>query len=193
VLGPVFGVAVVAAFTELAVARDKQHSTTDLMPQRVVVAPLHNRTGLQQLDALGDMAAEWITNGLIQADLVEVVSPTTARAKARSIESRAGPSSALDQARALAEETRAGLVVSGTYYIENDTLRWRAEIVDAIEGRLRADIGPILGFISGPSASIEELRGKVLGAVAALVDPTSDARVRRPHGSIEHVRSLEGL
>jgi DNA-binding SARP family transcriptional activator/TolB-like protein len=192
VLGPVFGVAVVAAFTELAVARDKQHSTTDLMPQRVVVAPLHNRTGLQQLDALGDMAAEWITNGLIQADLVEVVSPTTARAKARSIESRAGPSSALDQARALAEETRAGLVVSGTYYIENDTLRWRAEIVDAIEGRLRADIGPILGFISGPSASIEELRGKVLGAVAALVDPTSDARLRRPHGSIEHVRSLEG-
>lgn len=193
VLVPALGGAVVIALAGIAVAsRGARHSSSELVPQRVVVAPLHNQTGRPQLDALGDMAAEWITDGLIQADLAEVVSTTTALATARSIGTRSGALNALDQARALANGTRAGLVVSGTYYIENDTLQWRAEVVDAIAGRLRADIGPILGPAAKPSESIEQLRAKVLGAVAALLDPTSDAALRRPHGNIEHVRSLEG-
>jgi serine/threonine-protein kinase len=193
VIAPALGVTVVIALAGLALAtRGARRSSNELVSQRVVVAPLHNQTGRRQLDALGGMAAEWITDGLIQADLAEVVSTATALAAARSIETRAGPLSAPDAARALARGTGAGLVVSGTYYVENDTLQWRAEIVDAIEGRLRANIGPILGPAARPSESIEQLRGKVLGAVAALLDPTNDAELRRPHGSIEHVRSLEG-
>ena len=193
VIVPALGVAVVIALAALVVVvRGERRSNNELMPQRVVVAPLHNQTGRRELNALGDMAAEWITNGLIQADLAEVVSTTSARAAARSTETRGGPLSALDQARALAGGTRAGLVVSGAFYFQNDTLQWRAEIVDAIAGKVRADIGPIRGPAAEPSESIEQLRGKVLGAIAALVDPTSDAALRRPHGTIEHVRSLEG-
>jgi DNA-binding SARP family transcriptional activator len=186
------GLAVVGALGALAVDLVNRDPSAELVSQRVVVAPLHNQTGRRQLDALGDMAAERITNGLIQADLAEVVSTTTALAAERAVESPAGISRAVDRARAIAKATHAGLVVSGAYYVENDTLHWRAEIVDAIAGKLRADVGPILGPVARPSESIEELRGKVLGAVAALLDPTSDAALRRPHGSIEHVRSLEG-
>jgi hypothetical protein len=50
----------------------------DVVSDRVVVAAFENRTGDESFDAIGQMAADWITQGLSQTDVVEVV-PTRRR------------------------------------------------------------------------------------------------------------------
>jgi serine/threonine-protein kinase len=187
-LGGVTILAIVALGVATVAAR---HSNVEPVPTRVVIAPLRNETGRPQLDGIGVMAAEWITEGLIQTGLAEVVPPATALSAARSIQSKANGSHSPDWTRGLAEETRAQFVVSGTYYLEHDTLQFRAEILESGKDKLSAAIGPIAGPAGSPSEPIEDLRGRVLGAIAALLDPRDFVRLR-PHGSIAYVRSLEG-
>ena len=46
----------------------------ELTPNRVVVIPFENRTGDESLDQIGAMAADWLTEGLMQlAGTVEPV------------------------------------------------------------------------------------------------------------------------
>ena len=53
-------------------------SAADLVPNRIVVAPLANRTGDTTLSPVGDMAADWIARGLTQTAQFQVVDPRTA-------------------------------------------------------------------------------------------------------------------
>ena len=49
-----------------------------LVTNRIVVAPLANRTGDSTLSPIGDMAADWIARGLTQTAQFQVVDPRTA-------------------------------------------------------------------------------------------------------------------
>jgi len=56
-----------------------------LRRERVLVAPLENRTGDSRLDALGEMAADWVAQGLQETALVDVVDPLSAIASRRRV------------------------------------------------------------------------------------------------------------
>src|SRR5439155_251269 len=62
-------VAAAAAAVVLAV----RHPAAGLNDRRVVVAVIENHTGDSSLDNLGHMASDWVTQGLAQTGLVEVV------------------------------------------------------------------------------------------------------------------------
>jgi eukaryotic-like serine/threonine-protein kinase len=75
------GVAIAAvSFTITA----RSHRPPALNPERVVVAPFENRTGDRSLDPLGVMAADWVSQGLSETGLVQVVDARTAIASAAS-------------------------------------------------------------------------------------------------------------
>jgi tetratricopeptide (TPR) repeat protein len=134
-------------------------------PERVVVAQYENQTGDPALAHLGPMATDWITQGLAQTGLLNVVvarggladlTPTPTRPIARRIHS-------------LVEETGAELVVSGAYYLQGGQLQFQTRITDP-EGQVIIGLSPVITPLDSPLVAVELLRQRVMGALATLVD-----------------------
>jgi DNA-binding SARP family transcriptional activator/TolB-like protein len=149
-----------------------------LAPPRVVVAAFDNRSGDSALTLLGQLAADWITRGLVQTELVQVADfPTRFDERETSPDlanrSRAMGSTPTDthDVRALAKRTGAGLVVWGSLYRTRDTVRFEARITDARSGEVLRAIDPVSGPVGEPREAVERLRQRVTGSLATLLDP----------------------
>jgi tetratricopeptide (TPR) repeat protein len=113
------------------------------------------------------MVAEWITQGLLRTGLVQVVDARTMLQTAR----EAGPSRGADYLRTLADRTGAGTVVSGSYFVEGDSMRFLMRITEASSGEVRHTVDVVNAPLERPTAALEPLRQRVTGALAVLLDP----------------------
>ncbi|MGH7538779.1 MAG: protein kinase domain-containing protein [Gemmatimonadales bacterium] len=167
----VAGVAAILAAIAVGAVLISPNGHGRLSPRRVVVAVIENHTGDRSLDHLGHMAADWVTQGLAQTGLVEVV--PSMQVFATSDTSAAHGAGHLDAAgvRRLGRRTGAGTVVSGAYYRIGDSLRFQVEISDAAEGKVLRALDPVVGSAANPLEPIERLRQRVMTALATLTDP----------------------
>jgi len=76
------------------------------------------------------MAADWITQGLSLIDTIKVVPTMSVSQPSRIAAAKEGTSAAQAPLQALAEETGAGKVVSGTYYLAGGELQFLSSITD---------------------------------------------------------------
>lgn len=157
----------VVAVAAVAVALAVRRPASGLNDRRVVVAVIENRTGDTSLDNLGHMAADWVTQGLAQTGLVEVVPSMSVI-----IASGEHAPGYLDAAglRALGRETGAGTVVSGAYYRQADSVRFQVRISAAADGKLLRALEPVAGPLAQPLVAVETLRQRVMAALATLFD-----------------------
>jgi tRNA A-37 threonylcarbamoyl transferase component Bud32 len=158
----------VAAIT-LVAGRPAPSEEPRLDPRRVAVAALSNDTRDSSLDLLGSQIAAWITDRLSRAGTVEVV--TSAIVVPGRHDARETPSAAEgpEQLHSLAEETRAGTLVTGSYYPgEKGVLEFHVEITDANSGDLLRAIGPVYDRGSAEQVA-DELSRVVLGAVDSVI------------------------
>jgi serine/threonine protein kinase/tetratricopeptide (TPR) repeat protein len=142
----------------------------DVNPKRVVVAPFENKTGDPSLDSIGGVAADWIAQGISQTAQIEVVPGLAAQESLRIVERESGSLQGLKKLRALAKETRAGTVVSGTYYLQGDELQFQANITDVKKGKLIYALPPISGKKGNPMEIIKVLQQRTMGAVTTYYD-----------------------
>src|SRR6184192_980351 len=158
--------AAAAAAVILAVRRP----AAGLNDRRVVVAVIENHTGDPAFDNLGHMAADWVTQGLAQTGLVEVV-PSMSVMTASRASGGHGPGH-LDAAglRALGRETGAGTVVWGAYYRQGDSVRFQVQISAAKDGTVLRALDPVAGPLGQPLSAVEALRQRVMAALATLFD-----------------------
>ncbi len=132
-----------------------------LDPRRVVVAGFEDLSGDPTLAPLGHIAADWLTQALASRGGLEVVPGAGA-----------GHLDAAD-VRALAAQTGAGTVVSGTYYREGDSVRFHVQIIDAAHGTLRRGVEPIGAPRRAPTQAAEALRRRITALFDTLFPPTS--------------------
>jgi tRNA A-37 threonylcarbamoyl transferase component Bud32/TolB-like protein len=140
-----------------------------LDPRRVAVASLSNKTGSSSLAPLGELVQAWIIDRLSRAGVAEVVTSAT-MVPAQHDERLAGNEwDDPERLRALAQETRAGTLVSGSYYRGAGRLvEFHLEITDANSGELLQAIGPL--ETHGDSERIaDELSRAVTEAIDTLV------------------------
>jgi tetratricopeptide (TPR) repeat protein len=144
-------------------------ASSRLDPKRVTVATFENQTGNAELDPVGRMAADWVAHGLVQTGLVDLVDARTA------MRHPVGDSATSDTAdsrdlQSLVAATRAGTVISGSYYLEDDSLRFEARITDARSGKLVATIESPNVPVAQPARGVDPLRQRVMGALATMLD-----------------------
>ena len=165
-VGAALVVAGAAAGAFLALRRP----VSGLKDRRVVVAVIENHTGDPAFDNLGHMAADWVTQGLAQTGLVEVV-PSMSVMSASLASGEHGPGH-LDAAglRALGRETGAGTVVWGAYYRQGDSVRFQVQISAAKDGTVLRALDPVAGPLAQPLDAVEALRQRVMAALATLFD-----------------------
>ena len=154
-----------------ATASYRAEGAASLDPKRVLVSVFENRTGDPALDPLGSMAADWITRGLSETGLVEVASFSTALASAQKVSTGGDPLSDLARVRVLAEAAGTGTVVSGSYYRQGGAIQFQAHITDAIREKLLRTITPVSVPTDSALQGVEDLRQRVMGALATIFDP----------------------
>lgn len=153
------------------------------LPMPVAVAPLQNETGDSSLGTWGRMAGDWITQGLQEAGVGSVIPWPNAREAAE----RAPAGSRGDPVGLLRAETGAGTVITGSYYLVGDRIRFQAQITDAARGTLLAAPPPAEAPRDSALQAVRLLRTRVMGALAIR----QDARVARIPGLAERPPTFE--
>ena len=144
----------------------------DTVTNRVVVVPFENRTGDPSLDHLSSTTVDWITRGLLETGLLEVVPAQASVDITRALRSREPGSAGANLPARVAMETGARLVVAGSYYVAADSVRFQAELTDAAADRLLEALEPVNSMQSDPLPALDELRRRVMGALSSHVDST---------------------
>jgi TolB-like protein len=130
---------------------------------RVVVMPFENRTADAEFDALGAVAADWVTQGLTEASFLSVLDTRSALDAAHTLGDAATPV-------AVGRETGAGVVVAGSYFLQSDSLQFQAQITSTTDGSILFGIGGITVPRERPLDGVVQLRQRVLAALASLHD-----------------------
>ena len=166
VAGVLVGIVMLAGAAAIVRMRRPAQATSPIQlgQRRVAVAPFENQTSNRALEPIGHLTSDWITQGLAEAGFAEVVDPQT-------IQLAMGNTPL--GVRGLASATGARLIVSGTYYLEGDSLRFLARVTDASLDKLLRVIGPVTAPAATQGQAIAMLRERVLGAVGGLLDVRS--------------------
>jgi tetratricopeptide (TPR) repeat protein len=162
--------------------------TRDRIRPTVWILPLENRTGDASLDTLGVMAADMIVQRFAETAVAETVRLTgAARRSAESDTTGMGipPKDALFRD---ARQIGAGLLLSGAYYLDGQSLRLQAVLTDPTSGDTIYAFKPVTDDREAASQMIDDLRERVVSAVAAHLDPNFDIRVSRPPSSLDAFR-----
>jgi len=138
---------------------------------RVLVAVFDNRTGESRLDALGPMAMDWLSQGLLRTQVVDVVDP-----HAVLVQSRTSDGAPVDLVT-LAHRTGAEMVVSGSYYRTGDSVLFQASVTDVGSARIVRVVGPIGASLSAPVVGIDQLRSRVMTALASQLNENGPGRL----------------
>jgi len=138
---------------------------------RVVVAVFDNRTGDSRLDALGPMAVDWLSQGLLRTQVVDVVDPHAVLVQSRT------PRGAPVDLVTLAHRTGAAMVVSGSYYRAGDSVLFQASVTDVDSARIVRVVGPIGASVNAPVSAIDELRSRVMTALASQLNENGPGRL----------------
>ncbi|KPK57045.1 MAG: hypothetical protein AMS21_11985 [Gemmatimonas sp. SG8_38_2] len=138
-------------------------------PSRVLVVEFTDNSGREDAAVLGSMVQDYIIQILTDAGFGEVVDPVTALAASQNVAAAAVAPGA-EEVLALADEARAGTVVSGSYYATGDSIKMQTRIIDVSEGKVMGTVGPIAGSIAAPSELVGRLADAVVAALAALFD-----------------------
>lgn len=147
---------------------------------RVVVDVFENRTGDPSLDPVGYMLQDWLTDGLQQTGLLEVVPTMTARQAADFIVAEQGGGRVRDPIAALAGETSADIVISGTVYSENGGIRIQASVSDASDPDavvMMESIDPVSGAADNVTPLFDQVRQRLLGYLATNLNRRLTAQV----------------
>jgi hypothetical protein len=161
-----------------------------LDPRRVAVAALSNETGDSTLAPLGPMVASWITDGLGSAAGIEVV--TSATVVPAQHDQHLAQSGADDPARLriLAAETRAGTLVSGSYYRgARGPVEFHVEITDANSGELLRAIGPITSGVEPQRTAANLGRAVAVTVDSLLLHPATNSEGAHRPAEVSLVRA----
>ncbi|MEO6526368.1 MAG: BTAD domain-containing putative transcriptional regulator [Gemmatimonadaceae bacterium] len=148
--------------------------TMSLAPRRIVVAPFTNRTGDSTLDPLGELTADWLSRRLLEANF-EVVDARTSMIASRLVAGLPPFFRPRDEVVALAEETGAGTVLAGSYYLQGDSLAISATISDATRRTVVRVVGPLRASRGQSGALVEALAVRLTAALAASTDSRAGA------------------
>ena len=138
---------------------------------RVLIAQFDNRTGDARLDALGPMTVDWMSQGLLRTQVVDVVDP-----HAVLVQSRSASGTPVDL-MTLAHRTGATMVVSGSYYRTGDSVLFEASVADVGSARIVRVVGPIGASVNAPVSAIDELRSRLMTALASQLNENGPGRL----------------
>ena len=123
---------------------------------RLAVLPFENKTNDAELDMLGEMASDWIIQGMMNFDELKVVSYKTV------IDNLPYLSATTDSPLSFKARTGAEKLIRGNYYLENEKIIIQSQIIDPQNGNIEFAFPEVKGDANGYTSIIKELRERIL-------------------------------
>jgi serine/threonine protein kinase len=136
----------------------------DLDPNRIVVAIFDNQTGDPAHDPIGRLVADYISQGLYRTGLVEIVPSIEVQRVYNAYEGE-------DPLTFLTQQTKAGTVITGRYYLQGDSLLFHAEASDVRKAKLLQNLEPVSGPVENPLMPIESVKQEIMIALSNFFNP----------------------
>ena len=137
---------------------NKDLLSESIRSSRIAVLPFENKTNDPELDVLGDMAADWITEGLTNFEDLKVVSFENIKINIKYAD--AGDNTSFVKA------TGAEKIIRGNFYLEGDQIIFQSRIVDANSGVLEKALPQISGDKNNKTSIVKNLQQRILGYFA---------------------------
>ena len=158
----------------------------NLRDARIAVLPFENKTGDKELDIIGDMASDWVIQGLMYLDDIQLVG-------FESIQENIKYASIGDSSRNFARRTGAQKIVKGRYYISGDDLIFQSQIIDINSGKIELTLPQIKGPKDDNAALVSELQAKFVTAFDAQNHNFSPGIAQNPPPHKAYQLFREGL
>jgi tetratricopeptide (TPR) repeat protein len=184
-LAAVAVVAIVAGTAVWAPWREAPQPTPEVVANRVAVAPLENRTEDPALDPLAERAADLIVQRFAETAFAETVRLPGALRRAAEVDPAGQAVAPEDSLFRFARQQGAGLLLSGAYYLDGQTLQMQAVLADPTSGETIYAFEPVTGDRGAVPQMLDELREMVVAGVGFHLVPAYDIRVERPPSSYE--------
>lgn len=150
----------------------------DLEPRQIVVAPFENKTGDPDLNAFGELVADWFSRELGEADF-RVVDARTARIGTEVVGRIPKPLRARDDNVALGEETGSAYAVVGSYHREGDSVQANVHVIDVATKHTLKTLGPFSGSPAKSNEFIIAMLKPTVAYLAAEVDTSAGGLTMR--------------
>jgi serine/threonine-protein kinase len=158
--------AFIAAFLIWTALRSGLGTTSPAASQRVIVLPFDNETGDPDLDPIGRMAADWITEGLARTGEVQVVPSLMVLEEIARAQMEGDRNQGSVPVSRVAEAAGAGIAVTGALYRTGEEMEIRSEVVDLASGMSLGAVEGVRGALQDPRPVIESVRDRVMGVLA---------------------------
>ena len=182
------GVALVPAERRALLVAVASRRPPTLVANRYVILPFENGTGDSTLDPLGMVIADYIRQAVAQVPnvRVEVLDARMTMVNEAIAKRTPWPLRSHRITKAVAEESSAGFVISGSFYAIGDSLRVRTTVEDLVHGATQF-ISDVAAPKRDPLSLIKPLQQRLFATVGFISDT---AIVVRP-GSYSDAKSLE--
>jgi len=153
-------IAVLVAFNlpQLKTLLSKTFSEKSLMDKKVAVMFFENETGEERLNGVGKMAADWITQQLMDIEATKVVLPSNVRSNIHLA------AASLEGMQKFAKATGAEVIINGRYYQSGEQLILQAQVVNVQTGEVLHSLQkPIIGDKTNPLPLIQEVSQRITG------------------------------
>ena len=179
----ILAASVVAVIAGTATWRPFAHSAPPPM-RRVLVVPLENESGDTAETYFGRIAAQLIADNLAQTGFVDVVSDFVKQ-----------PGQATKDIATAAGEHRAGLVLSGSYFVVGDSLQARLTVTDVASGTLLPGSRPVSVSRTAKPDGLLPLVNQAMVMLATRLDPRiAQWSMGAPPANMDAYRAfIEGL
>lgn len=127
----------------------------DLRQKKLAVMIFENETGDKDLEVIGKMASEWVTQGLMQIEDVKVLTPATVTDQVK----LAGA----NVIKSLARSNGVEYVFSGNYYLIGDKLIFKSKLLNAKSGEVEYYLPDYQSPKNEPLAAVKELTERIMG------------------------------
>ena len=131
---------------------------TSLKDKRVAVMFFENETGDPSFDGVGKMAADWITQQLMDIENTKVVLPSNVRNNIHLAKA------SMEGIQEFAKATGAEVIINGRYYQSGDKLILQSQVINAQTREVVHVLNqPIIGDKTDPLPLIQEVSQRITG------------------------------
>ncbi|MFV1980346.1 MAG: serine/threonine-protein kinase, partial [Rhodothermia bacterium] len=148
------------------VSRDVDVADNAPRRERVLVMPFEDRTGKDDLSAVGMMAADHVTSELSILQDIELVPAVTALMSFRNVDASYGAEGVVQ----MSADTRAGTIITGAIYTSGDSLVITAAINEIGGDVVSKPLTPIVVATQNPLAGVKLISNALVVLVAAHLD-----------------------
>jgi tetratricopeptide (TPR) repeat protein len=139
---------------------------------RVAVIPFENLTGDTAFDYLGSFLAQEVANRLYRTGMVRIALPGQVEIFWEAFRDPIAEEEGFEPRMAIAEALQAGILVTGSYRIQGDSLRFFSEISLAREDWQGAPYAPLTTAAVSLDEAIDTVTERLTAAVVWDLDPS---------------------